>query len=84
MVPLAYSFSSSRLLMLYLLDTVHAQDCSGACLRRKLYTSKGISAKRAHTHIYIYIYIMYEADHSRVPARAAYRLPLSFSVVGIR
>ena len=58
MVPLAYSFSSSRLLMLYLLDTVHAQDCSGACLRRKLYTSKGISAKRAHTHTHIYIYIL--------------------------
>ena len=65
MVPLVYSFrplrhksrrdvpSSSRLLMLYLLDTVHAQDCSGACLRRKLYTSKGISAKRARIYIFI-------------------------------
>ena len=88
MVPLVYSFrplrhksrgevpSSSRLLMLYLLDTVHAQDCSGACLRRKLYTSKGISAKRAR----IYIYLYYVRNGSLSRARVCGAQPCEFRV----
>jgi len=63
--------------MLYLLDTVHAQDWRLQwCLSEtQVVHQQGHLGK---TGTYIYIYIMYEADHSRVPARAAYRLPLSF------
>ena len=66
--------------MLYLLDTVHAQDCSGACLRRKLYTSKGISAKRAR--IYIYLYYVRNGSLSRARVHAVHT-PCACAVIDV-